>query len=56
MRWCAIFLGCYGFVVGPASAGERWSAETCRHLEEVRAGVLAMKLDAYYTAMWSSPS
>jgi hypothetical protein len=37
MKKLVMVLGCYGLLVGSASAGERWSAESCRHLKEMKA-------------------
>jgi hypothetical protein len=54
MRWCAIFFGCYGFVVGSAHAVERWS-ESCQHLEEMKVGVGAMSVSVHYKAIYSIP-
>jgi hypothetical protein len=36
-------VGCYGLMVGAAHA-ERWSAESCKHLQEMKADVYAGKL------------
>jgi hypothetical protein len=36
MKWVLI-LGCFGFVVGPAGAGERWPAKYCAELGKLRA-------------------
>ena len=44
MKKLLLVLGCYGFVVSPALAAERWSAETCGHLQE---NVMAQKLSPY---------
>jgi hypothetical protein len=29
-------MGCYGLVGGPAAAGERWSADACKRLQELK--------------------
>jgi hypothetical protein len=54
MKRILLVLGCYGFVVGSAEAAQ-WSAETCGHLEEMRAEVAAMDVSAYYKAVYSIP-
>lgn len=41
MKKILTVLGCCGFVVCPAVAGSRWSAETCKHLQEMRSVVLS---------------
>jgi hypothetical protein len=41
MKWWTLVLGCYGFLAGPAMAGERWSAESCKHLQEMKADTYA---------------
>jgi hypothetical protein len=41
MKKILMVLGCYVFVAGPAQAGERWSAESCKHLQEMKADTYA---------------
>jgi hypothetical protein len=40
MKKILVVLACYGFVVSPAMGGERWSPETCKHLQEIRDAVV----------------
>lgn len=37
----ALAVGCYGLMVGSAEAGSRWSAESCRNLQEMKADTYA---------------
>ena len=41
MKKILLVLGCLGLVVCPAMAGERWSAESCKHLQEMKADTYA---------------
>jgi hypothetical protein len=50
MKRIALVLGCYGLMVGSAAATERWSAETCKHLQEMKAFIRSQKADEYYKA------
>jgi hypothetical protein len=43
MKKLLLVLGCYGFVVAPAAAGDRWSAETCGRLVEMRDQLRSIK-------------
>lgn len=40
MKWIMV-LGFSGLMVGSAGAGERWSAESCKHLQEMKADTYA---------------
>lgn len=46
-------LGCYGLMVGAASAGERWSEETCKHLQEMKASTYARGITGAQKRFWS---
>jgi hypothetical protein len=54
IRWMLV-LGCYGFVVSPASAGGQWSAETCRHLQEVKVQIKSQDVDNYFKSVQVFP-
>ena len=53
-RW-TLALGCYGFMVCAAQAGERWSAETCKHLQEMKAETYAAGLARDQTSWMLTP-
>jgi hypothetical protein len=36
MRRWALILGCYGLVAGPAQAGDRWPANACKDVQDLR--------------------
>jgi hypothetical protein len=55
MKWWALVLGCYGFVVGPVVAGERWSADACRRLQEMKEVTYARNKDDEHLAWMLIP-
>lgn len=52
MKWWALVLCCYGFMVSSAQAGEHWSAETCKRLEEMKANTYRANRDYPEQLMW----
>jgi hypothetical protein len=50
-RW-AVIVYCYGFVVSSAQAGEHWSAETCKRLEEMKANTYRANKEYPEQLMW----
>jgi hypothetical protein len=59
MKKILVGLGCYGLAVASATAGEaKWSAETCKHLQEIRDGIVSgpnTKATAYQKAVMLIP-
>jgi hypothetical protein len=52
MKWVLV-LGCYGLMLGAAPAGERWSAESCKHLQEMKAETYALNLESAKSRFWA---
>jgi hypothetical protein len=48
-----VSLGCCGFMVDSAHAGERWSAESCKHLQEMEAPTYARNIVGAQDRFWS---
>jgi hypothetical protein len=51
MKKLLLVLGCYGLVVSSVAADERWSAETCRHLQEMKVEIKAQDVDEQFKSI-----
>lgn len=50
-KWIMVS-GCYGLMFGAAQAGQ-WSAESCRHLQEMKASTYARNIVGARERFWS---